>query len=164
MVSLVSLFLKPQPVCRLFSDFTGHRRSIILPHTMKPVSALLSLCFACVLPSSSRAEFIESDVCVFGATSGGIAAAVQAARMGKSVVIAEPGRFLGGLTTGGLGATDIGNKAAVGGIAREFYARVAKHYADDAAWKFEKREEYFSRRASGQTKASDLTSSNATMW
>lgn len=131
---------------------------------MKPVSALLSLCFACVLPPSLRAEFIESDVCVFGATSGGIAAAVQAARMGKSVVIAEPGRFLGGLTTGGLGATDIGNKAAIGGIAREFYARVAKHYASDAAWKFEKREEYFARRASGQSKESDLTSSNATMW
>ena len=61
------------------------------------------------------------------------------------------GRFLGGLTTGGLGATDIGNKAAIGGIAREFYARIAEHYAQDAAWKFEKREEYFAkRRAAGK--------------
>ena len=111
-----------------------------------------------------RAEFIESDVCVFGATSGGIAAAIQAARMGKSVVIAEPGRFLGGLTTGGLGATDIGNKGAIGGIAREFYGRVAKHYARDSAWKFEKREDYFARRGGSQTKASDLNSPDATMW
>jgi hypothetical protein len=131
---------------------------------MKPFSTLLSICFACLLPPSLRAEFIETDVFVFGATSGGIAAAVQAARMGKSVVIAEPGSYLGGLTTGGLGATDIGNKAAIGGIAREFYARVAKHYSQDSAWKFEQREEYFARRGSGQSKASDLSSSNATMW
>jgi hypothetical protein len=131
---------------------------------MKPALAFFGVVYACVMSSSLRAEFIEADVCVFGASSGGIAAAVQAARMGKSVVIAEPGRFLGGLTTGGLGATDIGNKAAIGGIAREFYGRVAKHYAQDSAWKFESREEYFAKRGSGQSKASDLTSSNATMW
>jgi hypothetical protein len=106
----------------------------------------------------------ETDICVFGGTSGGIAAAIQAARMGKTVVLLEPGKYLGGLTTGGLGATDIGNKAAVGGISREFYRRVAKHYADDANWKLEKREDFFSKRASGQSKASDLTSATATMW
>lgn len=108
--------------------------------------------------------FADTDVCVFGGTSGGIAAAIQAARMGKSVVLLEPGKYLGGLTTGGLGATDIGNKAAVGGMSREFYRRIAKHYADDANWKLERRQEFFSRRASGQSKASDLTSVDATMW
>ena len=101
---------------------------------------------------------------MFGGTSGGIAAAVQASRMGKRAVIAEPGRYLGGLTTGGLGATDIGNKAAVGGISREFYRRIAKYYAEDANWKFEARADYFARRGSGQSKASDLTSTDATMW
>ena len=65
----------------------------------------------------------DYDVVVYGGTSGGVAAAVQAARMGKSVVLIEPGTHLGGLTSGGLGATDIGNKAAIGGIAREFYQR-----------------------------------------
>ena len=55
------------------------------------------------------------DVVVYGGTSGGVVAAVQAARMGKSVVLIEPGRHLGGLTSGGLGATDIGNKQAIGG-------------------------------------------------
>jgi hypothetical protein len=74
------------------------------------------------------------DVVVYGATSGGVVAAYQAARMGKSVVLVEPGRHLGGLTTGGLGATDIGNKAAIGGVAREFYRRVARHYAQADAW------------------------------
>jgi flavin-dependent dehydrogenase len=131
---------------------------------MKPVLFRLGLGFLLGLSAPLRAEFIESDVCVLGATSGGIAAAIQAARMGKSVVIAEPGAFIGGLTTGGLGATDIGNKAAIGGIAREFYRRIAKHYAQDSAWKFETRDEYFAKRGSGQSKASDLASADATMW
>ena len=75
------------------------------------------------------------DVVVYGGTSGGIAAAVQAARMGKSVVLIEPGRHLGGLTSGGLGATDIGNKQAIGGVAREFYRRVYRYYAQPKVWK-----------------------------
>ncbi|HET6879143.1 MAG TPA: FAD-dependent oxidoreductase [Pirellulales bacterium] len=74
---------------------------------------------------------------VYGGTSGGVAAAVQAARMGKNVVLIEPGKHLGGLTSGGLGATDIGNKGAIGGISREFYRRVGKHYGKDEAWTFE---------------------------
>jgi len=122
-------------------------------------------CWALALWVSCVSLFAaETDICVFGGTSGGIAAAIQAARMGKTVVLLEPGKYLGGLTTGGLGATDIGNKAAVGGISREFYRRIAKHYADDVSWKLEKREEFFSKRASGQSKASDLTSADATMW
>ena len=72
---------------------------------------------------------IKADLCIYGGTASGVAAAVQAARMGKTAVIAEFGNHLGGLTSGGLGATDIGNKAAIGGIAREFYHRVALHYA-----------------------------------
>src|SRR5579872_7434251 len=73
------------------------------------------------------------DIVVYGGTAGGVAAAVQGARMGKSVILIEPGRHIGGLTSGGLGATDIGNKKAIGGIAREFYKRIKKHYASDAA-------------------------------
>src|SRR2546425_12810631 len=61
------------------------------------------------------AEVIEADVCVYGGTSAGVAAAGQTTRMGKRGVIAESGRDLGGLTSGGLGATDIGNKSALGG-------------------------------------------------
>src|ERR1043165_5876134 len=64
---------------------------------------------------------LEYDIIVYGGTSGGISAAVQAARMGKTVLLIEPGKHLGGLTSGGLGATDIGNKKAIGGISREFY-------------------------------------------
>ena len=116
------------------------------------------------LAGSLVAETIEAEVCVYGGTSAGVIAAAQAARMGHTAVVVESGRHLGGLTTGGLGATDIGNKAAVGGLSRDFYGRIARHYARDAAWQFETRADYFVRRGSGQSKASDLTSSNATMW
>ena len=87
------------------------------------------------------------DVVVYGGTSAGVAAAVQVARMGKSVILIEPGRHLGGLSSGGLGATDIGNKQAIGGIAREFYSRVRRHYASPAAWTHETLEQY--RKRSG---------------
>jgi ribulose 1,5-bisphosphate synthetase/thiazole synthase len=71
-----------------------------------------------LLPSLTAAEVIEADLCIYGGTASWVVAAVQAARMGKTAAIAEFGNHLGGLTSGGLGATDIGNKAAIGGIAR----------------------------------------------
>src|SRR6516165_10812500 len=75
------------------------------------------------------------DVVVYGGTSAGIAAAVQASRLGKSVVVVSPDRHLGGLTSGGLGWTDSGDKAAVGGLAREFYRRVKAVYDRPDAWR-----------------------------
>ncbi len=110
------------------------------------------------------AEVIEADLCVFGGTSAGIIAAVKAKQLGRSVVLVEPGKFLGGLTTGGLGATDIGNKAAIGGLSREFYHRIAQHYAKNSSWTLEKRAEYFGKRGSGQSAASNLEAADATMW
>jgi hypothetical protein len=92
-----------------------------------------------------------ADVVIYGGTSGGIAAAIQTARMGKSAVLVEPGKHLGGLTSGGLGATDIGNKAAIGGIAREFYRRVAQHYSDDSAWIQQTRDAYRKQSRRDQT-------------
>ncbi len=83
------------------------------------------------------AEIIESDVCIYGGTSGGVAAAVEAARLGKSAVIAEFGYHLGGMTSGGLSQTDIGNKGAIGGISREFYQRMGQHYGKEEQWSFE---------------------------
>jgi len=87
-----------------------------------------------------RAEVVESDLCIYGGTAGGTAAAVQATRLGKTAVIAEFGSHLGGMTSGGLGATDIGNKAAIGGISREFYQRVAQHYGKETEDTRQKRE------------------------
>lgn len=87
------------------------------------------------------------DLVVYGGTSSGVAAAVQATRMGKSTIIIEPSKHLGGLTSGGLGMTDSGNKAVIGGIAREFYQRVKKHYDKPTSWKYEKRAGYARYRA-----------------
>jgi hypothetical protein len=91
-----------------------------------------------------------NDLVVYGGSAGGVVAAVQARRLGKTAVLIEQGQHLGGLTSGGLGATDIGNKAAIGGISREFYQRVKKHYADPANWTREKPGDYRSGRNSEQ--------------
>lgn len=95
------------------------------------------------------------DVVVYGGTAGGVAAAIQVKRMGGSVVVIEPTSRIGGLTTGGLGQTDIGNKAAIGGIAREFYQGIAKYYQQPENWKWQQPDEYRSggqsRTANGET-------------
>src|SRR5262249_23492941 len=107
---------------------------------MRTLLILLTVLIADGFPAvSARAAEQEYDIVVYGGTSGGISAALQAARMGKTAILIEPGKHLGGLTSGGLGATDIGNKKAIGGISREFYQRIRKHYEDDANWKAEKR-------------------------
>jgi hypothetical protein len=106
----------------------------------------LILVFSLTALAAPAAETTTADVIVYGGMSGGITAAIQARVMGKSVVLIEPGQHLGGLTSGGLGATDIGNKAAIGGLSREFYRRIGKHYQNDAAWTFQKRDEYQPRR------------------
>lgn len=104
--------------------------------------------------TSCQSEEVENtyDIVVYGGTSAGISAAIQSSRMGKSVVLIEPtqkdGGLLGGLTTGGLGATDIGNKQAIGGISREFYERIAKKYTEQKAWKFQEREGYIKKETS----------------
>jgi hypothetical protein len=124
---------------------------------------LLALLCLAPLECPRAGEVIDADVCVYGGAASGVAAAVQAARMGKTAVIAEFGNHLGGLTSGGLGATDIGNKGAIGGIAREFYHRIALHYANSNAWRFERREEYFATRG-GRSTLRELSSPDATMW
>jgi hypothetical protein len=97
---------------------------------MKSIVIVLALC----LSSLTAAPIHEADLCIYGGTSGGVAAAVQAARMGKSVTIAEPGRHLGGMTSGGLSAVDIGDPRSVGGIAREYFTKLAATVGVMLAW------------------------------
>lgn len=94
---------------------------------MKPLFFLL-------LTSTAFASVHEADVCVFGGTSGGVSAAVQASRMGKTVILAEPGKHLGGMTSGGLSAVDIGDPRSVGGLAREYFARLVAAYGKKLQW------------------------------
>jgi len=79
----------------------------------------------------------EFDVVVYGGTSGGVVAAVAAAREGARVALVEPGRHLGGMSSGGLGRTDHGRKETIGGYSLEFYKRVGKHYGEEITWYFE---------------------------
>jgi glycine/D-amino acid oxidase-like deaminating enzyme len=81
-------------------------------------------------------------VVVYGGSSAGVISAVQAAKMGREVLLLEPGRHLGGLTSGGLGATDFGKSESIGGLAREFYRRVKAHYEQPTSWVHQKREEF----------------------
>jgi len=77
------------------------------------------------------------DLCIYGGTSAGVVAAIAAAKQKRSVLLIEPGRRLGGISSGGLGFTDIGNKDAIGGMSREFYRRLGKHYGKEEVWTFE---------------------------
>ena len=85
----------------------------------------------------SSARRIEADICVYGGTASGVIASVAAAERGRTVILLNPARRCGGMTTGGLGFTDVGNTAVIGGRAREFYRRVGRHYGLDECWKFE---------------------------
>lgn len=84
----------------------------------------------------------EADVVIYGGTSAAITAAVQVAKEGKSVVVVSPDHHLGGLSAGGLGFTDTGDKSVIGGLARDFYHRVYLHYTDSAAWRWQQQSEY----------------------
>ncbi|MBF6628060.1 MAG: FAD-dependent oxidoreductase [Proteiniphilum sp.] len=118
--------------------------------TKKTIRALsLSVIFLILSYSGISGQNKKYDVVIYGGTSAGIASAIQASRMGKSVVIIEPTDRLGGLTTGGLGQTDIGNKHVIGGISREFYQNIRKHYGDTKNWKWQDRNEYLD---DGQTR------------
>ena len=106
--------------------------------TLRSMKRLLPVLIA--LATATAAE--THDLVIYGGTSAGVIAAIQAKRMGKSVVVVSPDKHLGGLTAGGLGWTDSGNKNAIGGLSREFYQRIKKHYDDPAAWRHQKSEEY----------------------
>ncbi|MBC7366580.1 MAG: FAD-dependent oxidoreductase [Undibacterium sp.] len=112
-------------------------------------------------PLTVRAAAADSyDLVIYGGTAGAVAAAVQAKKMGKTAVIVSPDKHLGGLSAGGLGFTDTGDKSVIGGVARDFYHRIWQHYDVDAAWRQQKKSEYGNK---GQgTPAIDGV--NRTMW
>ena len=100
-------------------------------------SLLLFLCISAIGQKSFRA-----DVIIYGGNSSAIIAAVQVKKMGKSVIVVSPDKHLGGLSSGGLGFTDTGNKEVIGGLSREFYERIYTHYSKEENWKWQKRSEY----------------------
>ncbi|MCX6221940.1 MAG: FAD-dependent oxidoreductase, partial [Bacteroidia bacterium] len=105
-------------------------------------------------------KIYSADIVIYGGTSAAIIAAVEAVHSGKSVLVVSPDTHLGGLSSGGLGFTDTGNKSVIGGLSREFYHRVWLHYNDSVTWKWEKHSE-FGNKGQG-TLAMD--GENRTMW
>ena len=110
--------------------------------------------------SSAHQNDFEADVIIYGGTSAAVIAAVEVIKSDKSVIVVSPDRHLGGMTSGGLGFTDTGNKEVIGGLARDFYHGVWNHYNADSAWKWQEKSEYGNK---GQgTPAIDGV--NRTMW
>ncbi|PMD90446.1 xanthan lyase [Siphonobacter sp. BAB-5405] len=93
--------------------------------------------FLLTMSRLALAQNASYDICIYGGTSAGVIAAYTAKKMGKTVVLIEPGRHLGGMSSGGLGYTDIGNKYAITGLANDFYRRIGQHYGKFEQWIFE---------------------------
>jgi hypothetical protein len=113
----------------------------------------------CENKSNNPNEY-SADLIIYGGTSAAVAAAVEAVQSGKTVLVVSPDTNLGGLSSGGLGYTDTGNKSTIGGLSREFYHRVWQHYNDSAAWKWQKHSEYGNK---GQGTVA-MDGENRTMW
>ncbi|WP_207910343.1 FAD-dependent oxidoreductase [Anseongella ginsenosidimutans] len=129
--------------------------------TINIVTVIASLVFfSCNSAGEKEGEAITADIVIYGGTSAAVTAAVQAKKMGKSVVMVSPDTHLGGLSSGGLGFTDTGNKTVIGGLSREFYHRVWMHYNQPEAWKWQEKSEYGNK---GQGTAA-MDSVYKTMW
>ena len=118
--------------------------------------------FICILCYSSlfASPVHEADVIIYGGTSAAITSAIEVKRSGMTVIIVSPDKHLGGLSAGGLGFTDTGNKAVIGGLSRQFYQQVYEHYQQKEAWPWQQKEAYGNQ---GQgTPAID--GENRTMW
>ncbi|MGF1638498.1 MAG: FAD-dependent oxidoreductase [Cyclobacteriaceae bacterium] len=119
------------------------------------------LCFLSMCaPKQSDPNHYSADVIVYGGTSAGVIAAVQLIRSGKSVLVVSPDKHLGGLSSGGLGFTDTGNKEVIGGLAREFYQKIYDHYQKEENWKWQLKSEYGNK---GQSTPA-IDGDKRTMW
>lgn len=148
------------------SHWPGVGRRFTTPLVAAVVAATL---FSRPCPGDDRSPAPDSppgktreprDIVVYGGSAAAVIAAVQAKRMGKSAIVVSPDNHLGGLSSGGLGWTDTGNKAVIGGLARDFYHRVWKHYERPEAWRWQTRAA-FGNRGQGHA-ASDGEAK--TMW
>ncbi|HEY9260517.1 FAD-dependent oxidoreductase [Chitinophaga sp.] len=109
---------------------------------MRKIGLLITVLLCPALFSLGTAPVYKADVIIYGGTAAAIVAAVQVHNMGRSVIVVSPDKHIGGLSSGGLGFTDTGNKSVIGGLARDFYHRVWLHYQQPAAWNWQKPAEY----------------------
>jgi hypothetical protein len=129
---------------------------------MKQIFLILIVCIlfkSCANGQKNTTDY-KADIIIYGGTSAAVIAAVEAVQSGKTVLVVSPDSHLGGLSSGGLGYTDTGNKSTIGGLSREFYHRVWQHYNDSVAWKWQKQSEYGNK---GQGTVA-MDGENRTMW
>lgn len=122
--------------------------------------AVTTFFLACSNSGTETLSEHDADVVIYGGTSAAVTAAVKVARTGQSVIIVSPDVHLGGLSSGGLGFTDTGNKVVIGGLSREFYQRVYDYYQQEDTWRWQDRSE-FGNRGQGTTA---LDEEFGTMW
>jgi hypothetical protein len=115
-----------------------------MKHWLTIFTGLLLTSFACSpeKPTKEASQVYSADIVVYGGTSAAVTAAVQAKKMGKTVIVVSPDTHLGGLSSGGLGFTDTGRKEVIGGLSREFYHRLYQHYQKPDSWKWQQQSEY----------------------
>lgn len=99
---------------------------------MSSLATRILFCCAFAASHACAAVVVDTDICVYGGTSGGVTAALQAKRMGKTVALVVFNDHVGGMTSGGLGATDVGNAGTIGGLSRDFYRRISVKYGGSA--------------------------------
>ena len=127
-----------------FAHAVAYKFSVANAHCLAIIVAL-----SCATGAVSAAE-ASHDIVVYGGASGGVVAAVQAARSGHSVILISPTQKLGGLTAAGLGQTDTaGYREIIGGLAREFYQRIRQHYSEPSNWHWGDREAYMKKVGPG---------------
>ncbi len=124
------------------------------------ITILFAIAISGCSPIKKSNPCFQADVIIYGGTSAAVIAAVEVVHSGKTVLVVSPDIHLGGVSAGGLGYTDTGNKSVIGGLSHEFYHRVWLHYNDSAAWVWQKHSEYGNK---GQGTVA-MDGENRTMW
>jgi len=113
-----------------------------IPLKLIAIPILAMILSSCGNQGTPPAQEFQSEVIIYGGTSAAVIAAVQLANMEREVILVSPDTHMGGMTASGLGWTDTGNKAVIGGLARNFYHRLFLHYQQDSAWRWQRKEDY----------------------
>ena len=108
---------------------------------MKTPTLLLSLTLGTLL-TSTAAEFVKRDVCVYGSSPAAMTAALQVRAQGRSVALIVPGQHIGGMLVEGLGSQDVNNNGTqnelvISGLSKEFYQRIGAKYGKAVQYRFE---------------------------
>lgn len=135
--------------CCIIFEQTLSGGMVSVMKNFKLVTLLIVIIFTKNILAHTQQKTYKADIVVYGGTSAGVMAAVQSARLGKSVILVAPSGRLGGLSASGLGQTDVGKQNVLGGLNAEFYGRIYKHYDDTTNWFCETRDQWYAKETWG---------------